>query len=160
MYPLATAEGPAREQTPMGRTKSSTYMATSFSFVVTAGSKQKMTQHFKNLFFLRAHPFISRHTPQGNSGCQARYKNVSAWVSVLQTSVLRNNVADIIPISWCPSGGVETSVIYLHNDCIHLCGNVLSWAVPTGQITRVVVQSHSWNGTSIRGCSHTPRLCQ
>lgn len=45
---------------------------------------------------------------------------------VLQTPALSNDAAAIITISLCPSGGVETSVIYRHNDCIYLSGNVLS----------------------------------
>lgn len=77
---------------------------------------------------------LSQDTPQSGSR-----------LCVLQTPAPRNNVADIIPISRCPSGGVETSVIYLHNDCIHLCGNVASWDAAAGQITRVVAQSHSGN---------------
>lgn len=85
---------------------------------------------------------LSQDTPQGNDGCRAWYKE---RLCVLQTQVLRDSVADIIPISWCPFGGVETSVIYLHNDCIHLCDNALSWAAATDQITWAVIQSHSWN---------------
>lgn len=76
----------------------------------------------------------SQDTPQSGSR-----------LCVLQTPAPRNNVADIIPISRCPSGGVETCVIYLHNDCIHLCGNVASRDAAAGQITRAVAQSHSCN---------------
>lgn len=91
------------------------------------------------------HIRLSPNTPKGKSGCRAWH---AAWPcgGVLQTPVMSNIVVDIIPISWCPSGGEETSAIYLHNGCILLCGNVLSWATPTGQITA----SHSGNPSHYR----------
>ncbi|TNN66704.1 hypothetical protein EYF80_023093 [Liparis tanakae] len=41
-----------------------------------------------------------------------------------------------------PPGERKPLAIYLHNGCILLCGNVLSWATPPGRITGETL--HDW----------------